>query len=76
MSIRLDHMQGTSKHAVMTGRITAVKVHDENELPKPLPKVGQLVRLRLAKGVITESVTGLPYCSDRTTRAEGLVCGA
>jgi hypothetical protein len=73
VSFRLLHVEGTLKSATATFRVTAVKRGEWDQ--KRRPQVGQIGRLVLKNGIVTEMLTGIYYCSDPAWGATG-ACGA
>jgi hypothetical protein len=65
--------RGTPAEATATITVTSVTVHDW-PMPQPAPRVGQTATIKLANGVITESLAGGTYC-DRAASMAG-ICGA
>jgi hypothetical protein len=76
LQFTLSHPHGTSHHARAEATVTKVKVHDKGDFSKksPPPHVGEVRRIVLKRGVITERLTGTNYC-DTAADNRG-VCGA
>lgn len=73
VSFRLLRAKGTVKNATATFRVTAVKRGDWRS--KRQPRVGQIGRLVLKNGIVTDTLTGVYYCSHPAWGATG-ACGA
>lgn len=73
LSFRLSRPRGTPRDAVITLRVTGVRLYNKALYWKnrPLPRIGQRATLRLRNGVLTESVTGTIFCAPQVT-----ACGA
>lgn len=65
LKLRLSKPHGTKQKASIRARVTSVQVHDPSVFTpaNPAPHVGQVRRLRLKHGVITEPLTGTVYCN-------------
>jgi hypothetical protein len=72
--LRLSRPRGSSTNATATVRVTGIRWHDKSGFGNDPPRVGQVGRLALRHGVITDSLTGVPYCDDAADRRG--VCGA
>jgi hypothetical protein len=76
LRFRLSHVRGTTHKASARAIVTAVHVHDRSDFPKgsPPPHKGEVRRIHLKHGVITERLTGTNYCDMKAD--ETGVCGA
>jgi hypothetical protein len=76
LRFRLSHVRGTSRSASARAVVTAVHVHDRSDFPKgsPPPHVGEVRRIHLRHGVISERLTGTNYCNMKADQTG--VCGA
>jgi hypothetical protein len=76
LRFRLSHVRGTTHRASARARVTAVHVHDRRDFPKgsPPPHKGEVRRIRLKHGVITERLTKTTYCDMKAAKTG--VCGA
>ena len=65
LSFRLAKPLGTSRDAIVTLRVTKVRLYNTAIYWKnrPLPKIGQRGQLRLRNGVLTESLTDTIFCA-------------
>jgi hypothetical protein len=73
VSFRLLRANGTVKNATATFRVAAVKRGEWSS--KRRPRVGQIGQLVLRNGIVTDTLTGIYYCSDPAWGATG-ACGA
>jgi hypothetical protein len=73
LSFRLLRVKGTVTNATATFRVTSVKRGDWTS--KRGPRVGQIGRLVLKNGIVTDTLTGIYYCSGPAWAATG-ACGA
>jgi hypothetical protein len=73
VSFRILRAKGTLTDATATFRVTSVKRGEWRS--KGQPRVGQVGELVLKDGVVTDTLTGIYYCSDPAWGATG-VCGA
>ncbi len=75
IEFRLSHPRGTRSAATATATVTAVRIGDRGffDAANPRPRVGETRTIRLRDGVITETLTGINYCS---VNAKHWVCGA
>jgi hypothetical protein len=73
VSFRLLRAKGTLTNATATFRVTAVKRGDWTS--KRRPRVGQTGQLVLKNGIVTDTLTGIYYCSDPAWSATH-ACGA
>jgi hypothetical protein len=76
LRFRLSHVRGTSHKASAKATVTAVHVHDRRDFPKgsPPPHKGEVRRIHLKHGVITERLTKTNYCDTKADKTG--VCGA
>jgi hypothetical protein len=74
LRLQLSHPLGTTRQATALARITAIQWHDRTGWSGAVPHVGEVRRLRLKNGVITETLTGTNYCN-LAAGAKG-TCGA
>src|SRR3954453_11948587 len=76
VKMRLSDVRGRPGHASARVTATAVHVFAKGYYSKkhPAPHVGEVRRIKLRHGVLTERLTNATYCNDRAGR-KGL-CGA
>src|SRR3954471_9724565 len=76
VKMRLSDVRGRPGHASARVTATAVHVFAKGYYSKkhPAPHVGEVRRIKLRHGVITEGLTDATYCNDRTGRKG--ICGA
>lgn len=76
LHMTLYRPRGTATNATVSARVIFVHIYDLGAFgPKlPPPHLGEVTRLRLNKGVITEPLTRINYC-DLAADEEG-TCGA
>jgi hypothetical protein len=72
LRLRLSHAHGSSRRASIRARVTAVQIYDPSESP-PVHR-GDVGRLKLRNGVISEPLTGTNYCDLKADRRGA--CGA
>jgi hypothetical protein len=72
VSFTLLRASGTIEDATGTIRVTAVKRGEWSSETRP--RIGQLGELKLKKGILTDALTGIYYCSAPTWSATG-ACG-
>jgi hypothetical protein len=75
ISFTLSRPRGTTTDAVVTIRLTRVKLYNKAIYwrNRPRPSVGQRGRLRLRGDIITEPITGATFCGPRARIG---ACGA
>lgn len=73
VSFRLLRAKGTLTNATGGFRVTSVKRGEWSSTSQP--RVGQLGELVLKNGIVTDTLTGIYYCSDPAWGATG-ACGA
>ena len=61
LRLRISHPRGTRDDATATATVTAVTIGSAFSGSRP-PRIGDIARIRLHAGVITEGVTGARYC--------------
>lgn len=70
LRLELSHPRGTVHVASVAIRVTSVKVHDRNaykgSYDPPFP--GQVSRMRLRYGVLTDPITRATYCNEAQDR--------
>ena len=76
LTFQLSNVQGTVTNATATVTVLSVRVRDKTVFTAkdPAPRVGDVGKLHLKNGVITESLTGTNYCSQ--TGKPTFACGA
>jgi hypothetical protein len=69
----LSHPVGTARAATATVTVTDVKLYEVSVYwtKRHRPHVGQVGRIRLRNGAVTESITGTIFCGPHANR-----CGA
>jgi hypothetical protein len=76
LRFRVSDVRGTVHKASARVKVTVVHVHDRSAYPKGThpPHKGEVRRIRLKKGVITERLTKTNYCDTKADKTG--VCGA
>jgi hypothetical protein len=72
----LSDVRGTTHNASARAKVTVVHVHDHSEFPpgSPPPHKGEVRRIHLKNGVITDPFTGTTFCDSKADQAG--TCGA
>lgn len=73
LTLEVRHVRGTVRHATIEATVTKVRFFAE-EPDRPAPAIGDVVRLGLDRGVLTEPASGTFYCNEK--RGLAGVCGA
>lgn len=75
LTFRISNVKGTGVNATAIVKALSVRLHDWGNSTKP-PHVGQVARLTVHGGVLTDGLTGFGYCGLYAQKHSPLKCGA